>query len=204
MQIIEIKKDIGKDLSQIIFDDESCLNISADTISVFSLKIGSDISVELYQDILEYNTSKKILNETAKLLSKKSFSAKDLFNKLIKKGYSDKSSSIAIEKMKELGYINDERYSLNLSESLIEKNKSLNFIRAKLESHNIDKEIISKVLSGICNNQNEQILKLIRKKFKNLDINDEKSFDRVAAFLERNGFESDDIEKVLNCIKRGF
>ena len=52
-----------------------------------------------------------------------------------------------LEKMKELGYINDERYAENAVRRLSESGKSTRFIRQKLSAEGISEDVLEKYLS---------------------------------------------------------
>ena len=92
-----------------------------------------------------------------RLLSYRDHSVKELINKLVMKGHNRNYSEIAAEKLREYGYLNDERYARFMAESLVErKGMSVRAVRTELLSKGISKEIADKLLH--CDRRQRSIL----------------------------------------------
>ncbi|MDR3048241.1 MAG: recombination regulator RecX [Elusimicrobiota bacterium] len=133
------------------------------------------------------------------MLAKSSYSAKMLYDKLLKKDYDEQTTQETIDKLKERGFINDEKYAQNRIENSIKKGKSLNLIALDLSERGIDSEIINRLINKNKSQitTQEQIQNIIDKKFKNLDLSIIKNFNRAVSYLLRQGFEQEDIEKFI-------
>jgi regulatory protein len=142
------------------------------------------------------------IKETAlSLLSKKSYSAKKLSEKLKDKGYQDLQIGQEIERLKKLKFIDDAAFAASFTERLFKKNKGVLLIEIELKKCGIDSEIAAAAIKEICGGKEayEQILEVMRKKYKNVDMKDEKFLSKVGAFFIARGFAHDDIEKAFNA-----
>ncbi|MDR3244480.1 MAG: recombination regulator RecX [Elusimicrobiota bacterium] len=206
MQIKKITKiKTKKNLFKVYFDDDTDIVLTADSIVKFNLNIGLQINQDEYAEILSYDKRNQIMDDALGIISKRSVSEKMIFDKLISKGYEENSARNAINRLKELGYIDDEKYAQTIAEYLLKKSKGSNMIDYELQKRGIEPAIIAKTLANINKQKTPcgQILEIINKKFKNSDLKDEKSFAKTALFFERRGFLQEDIEKALQIARDG-
>ena len=107
-----------------------------------------------------------------------------------------KSADKAVERMEELGLVNDESYALHYAQKLIfTKHMSKNAVVYELARKGIDKELAAEILDEIEVDSSEQIRMIIDKKYKN--ISDEKIRRRAVAALQRLGYRWDEIKGVI-------
>ena len=84
-----------------------------------------------------------------RLLSYRDHSEKELINKLVQKGHKKEYAEAAARKLKEYGYINDERYAQSLAETLVErKGLSVAGVRNELFRKGISKEIVNNYIKN--------------------------------------------------------
>jgi regulatory protein len=191
-----------KNIFNVSFVGAEDARLCADTIARFLIKNDLEISDNEYKEIISYDRAALISAEAFNLIAKRSLSAKSLSDKLALKNYDKNEIENIVEKMKNLGYINDEKFALDYAEYLNKKAKGSVFIEAELKKHQIDKEIISKILQELKNNipPYRQIAEILKTKYKNADFRDKKNLVKAALFFERRGFEKDDIDKAFRSI----
>lgn len=128
-------------------------------------------------------------------LSVASHSKKGLYKKLIRL-YPEEACQKAVDKMEELGYIDDEKYAKNACEVLSSRGLSNSAIVAKLIASGVPSPLAKECVNDAANDQLEQIDYIIQKKYINR-LGDEKSVEKVVAALARRGFSFRDIRSAI-------
>lgn len=132
-----------------------------------------------------------------RLLSYRDHSEKEMINKLVQKGHKNCYAVSATEKLKEYGYINDERYAQNYAESLLErKGMSINGIKSELFRKGISREIADNVAESLDIDPVLRIIDLLNTKYKR-NLSDEKGVKKTIAALQRLGYRWSDINSAL-------
>lgn len=136
-----------------------------------------------------------------RLLSYRDHSVKELVNKLVMKGHNRNYSEIAAEKLREYGYLNDERYARFMAESLVErKGMSTRAVRTELLSKGISKEIADNVIENLDFDPILRIIDLLNTKYSR-KISDEKGVRRTTASLQRLGYKWSDINAAFRRLE---
>ncbi|MDR0401766.1 MAG: RecX family transcriptional regulator, partial [Endomicrobium sp.] len=163
---------------KIYFDNnKESLVIPVDSIVKFNIKIGMNITRDVYKRILLYSKSKNVIFEAMILASKRFYSTNDLKKKLIKKKYKHENVVKAIEKLKEFNYINDNEFVKNRVLYLLKKCNGEILIKHKLRKHGFDDEMINNAIKNIKVGDIivKQIVAVLKLKFKNLELKDKNS-----------------------------
>ncbi|MDR1196446.1 MAG: recombination regulator RecX [Endomicrobium sp.] len=204
MQINKIEKIRNrKDIFKVFFDSGENILISADSIVKFGLKEGADLTDEELKRISSFDKSGRACADALALVGKRSYSSKSLYDKLIQKGYDSKDAKAAVGRLKELNYINDEKFTKIYAQYLKNRGKGEYAIRAELEKHAIDKNTINETLELLKSEEepHEQIIAIIKNKFKKFDYKNKNEVRKTAAFFLRRGFSSQTIAKALREYK---
>jgi regulatory protein len=136
-----------------------------------------------------------------RLLSYRDHSVKELINKLVMKGHNRNYSEIAAEKLREYGYLNDERYARFIAESLVErKGMSVRAVRTELLSKGISKEIADNITENLDFDPILRIIDLLNTKYSR-KISDEKGVKRTVASLQRLGYRWSDINTAFRRLE---
>ncbi|MEE1066447.1 MAG: regulatory protein RecX [Acutalibacteraceae bacterium] len=145
--------------------------------------------------------SRLAFNSAMFSLDLRDHSERELRTKLSRK-YDENSVNTAMEKLIDLGLVNDRRYAELLVRELYERKKyGRNRVKNELYKRGIDSEIINEVIEEY-ENESEQdniqtIVDIIRKKYYNKLI-DEKSRQKVVAALVRLGYSFSDIRQAMS------
>lgn len=136
-----------------------------------------------------------------RFLSYRDHSAKELINKLVQKGHKREYSENAVEKLKEYGYVNDERYAKFLAESLSErKGMNTRAIKSELLQKGISKEIADNIIESLDFDPILRIIDLLKTKYSR-KISDEKGIKRTVASLQRLGYRWSDINAAFRRLE---
>ena len=118
------------------------------------------------------------------------------------KGGVDRDSAVkAIERFKELGYINDRDFAFEYTEYLLNsKRYSLNRVKQELFYKGVSKDIISEAIDGIETDQAQTVINIINKSYVR-KLNEEGGREKVIAALMRRGFSYSDIKEAFNRLE---
>jgi regulatory protein len=204
MKIERIEKvKLKKNMVKLFFDSGKNLIVFADSVVKFGIKTGNNISENDYKNILSFDEANKVMTYALFLVSKRSYSSKVLQEKLIQKGYDIKYIVKVINRLKELNYINDENFSKSYATYLSQKGNGEFFIKAKLRKQGIKEELIINVLKNVKIEfpPYEQIVKILKVKFKDLDMRNRSLVKNAVTFLLRRGFSLQEIAKTFREYK---
>lgn len=145
--------------------------------------------------------SRLAFNSAMFSLDLRDHSQREMRKKLSAK-FDENSANEAVEKLVDLGLINDRRYAENLTRELFERKKyGKNRVKNELFRRGIDSEIINDVIENYENENDtdnvKTIVDIIRKKYYNKLV-DEKSRQRVVAALVRLGYSFSDIRQAMS------
>lgn len=204
MIIEKIEKVKGrKNIFKVFSDKGGNMLLCADSIVKFAIKAGMSLSVKELEDILSFDMAGRVVSDALALAAKRSYSRENLYKKLILKGYDAENANAAVERLKELNYINDEKYAREYALYLISRGKGEYALRAGLEKAGISKDLIKNVLESVksAGEPYEQIIKIMRKKFGDFDPENKNEIRKIAAFFLRRGFPLQEIGKAFRKYK---
>ena len=184
-----------KAMSALYLDGEYVMNLDTRTLIENRFDVGKDIDDEDLHEIIRLSNDRRAKEKALWLISYRDHSKKELADK-IKRTCDEESADKAVERMEELGLVNDESYALHYAQKLIfTKHMSKNAVVYELARKGIDKELAAEILDEIEVDSSEQIRIIIDKKYKN--ISDEKIRRRAVAALQRLGYRWDEIKGVI-------
>lgn len=184
-----------KAMSALYLDGEYVMNLDTRTLTENRIDVGKDIDDEDLHEIIRLSNERRAKEKALWLISYRDHSKKELADK-IKRTCDEESADKAVERMEELGLVNDESYALRYAQKLIfTKHMSKNAVVYELVRKGIDKELAAEILEEIEVDVSEQIRIIIDKRYKN--ISDEKTRRRAVAALQRLGYRWDEIKGVI-------
>lgn len=184
-----------KAMSALYLDGEFVMNLDTQTLIENRFDVGREINDEDLKEIIELSNERRAKEKALWLISYRSHSKKELTDK-IRRTCDNDSAEKAVERMEELGLVNDEEFARQYARKLlIQKKMTKRTALFELSRKGIDKETAEAVLDEIDVDYRENIREIIEKKYKN--IQDEKIKRRAVAALQRLGYGWDDIKAVL-------
>lgn len=197
--IISHSKGRGKKI-HILIDDEYQITTDVDFWAENYIKDGTDITEEQWNELVTAINYKKAVNKCYDLLSRRDHSVKELRDKLLRT-VDEASADKAIDKMLELGYLDDERYAVILLNHLVnEKRMSKSFIKQEMYKRGLSADIIAYTLEDAEIDNSSNCAELILTKYKN-KLNIEGGKEKVTASLMRKGFSYYDIKSAFDMIE---
>ena len=184
----------------LLLDDEYQITTDIDFWAEHYFKDGCEITQEEWESLTDSIYYKKAVDKCYDLLSRRDHSVKELKTKLLRT-VDEKNADKAIEKMLELGYLDDEKYARNLVKYLAQtRNMSKNHIKQEMFKRGIPNEIINSVMEDYEFDNVSSVVDLILTKYRN-KLNNEDGNKKVIASLMRKGFSYSDIKNAFYRIE---
>lgn len=181
----------------IFIDNEYQITTNEDFWAENFIKDETEINDEEWQTLVDKINYSKAINKCYDLLSRRDHSVKEIKTKLLRT-VDENNAQRAIDRMIELGYLNDEKYAEKLLEYLIEnKRMSKAHIKQEMFKRGVPNEIISSLLEYAEIDNVSSICDLIQTKYRN-KLNAENGKEKVIASLMRKGFSYSDIKSAFN------
>ena len=124
------------------------------------------------------------------LLARREHSAREVEQKLVKKGYAKPDAEKAVDALRSGGQQSDSRYAENLIRARVTAGYGPRYIEAELRSHGIDPRTQAAELSA--HDWNALAANQVRRQYGAL-TRDPKERNRAVQFLARRGFPTDAI-----------
>ncbi len=149
------------------------------------------------EKIVNLNLMMSALSFALKLLSRKDYSVSEIEEKLRNANFAESDINKTVEKLKNYGYLNDEKFSLLFIESKTKKKPvGKELLAHQLRKKKVTNETIEKTLSNL--DENELIAKAIEKRLslrgKPKNLNEAK---KLYDYLIRQGFSADLVTETL-------
>ena len=184
----------------LLLDDEYQITTDIDFWAEHYFKDGTEITQEEWESLTDSIYYKKAVDKCYDLLSRRDHSVKELKTKLLRT-VDEKNADKAIEKMLELGYLDDEKYARNLVKYLAQtRNMSKNHIKQEMFKRGIPNEIINSVMEDYEFDNVSCVVDLILTTYRN-KLNNEDGNKKVIASLMRKGFSYSDIKNAFYRIE---
>ena len=195
-QIIEL----SKNRSKVYIDQEFAFVLYKGELRLHHIAEGHEMKEDDYYEIFHTILPKRAKLRAMNLLQKRTYTEKQLRDKLREGFYPEEILEEAISYVKSFHYVDDEQYALDYLNYNVGR-KSLRQIEMDLYQKGISQEIYTKALSlweadGGKQDEQEIIRELLEKKHYQTDC-DLKTKQKVYGFLLRKGYSSDAITRAM-------
>ncbi len=185
------------------FDNFDDVILNKDVFNKSMLSVGIDISEDELEKLILLSSEIDVKTKALQLLTRRSHSALELKNKLLKRNFGADIISKILIQLEERNYLDDENFAFLFAEEKITKKKqSLNKVKADLFQRGISKQIIDEIIEKY--QDDEIILKNIKyladKKLSFLQhkySDNEVLKHKIVEYLFRKGYEFEKIKLVI-------
>ena len=191
----------NKELFFLKLSNGSIYEISKDVLISSSLRQGQNIEKSFLDDVLEKQQRSDIKSAALSLLSYRMRSQKELYTKLMQKGYPSNPVKSVISKFEKKGWLNDHEFGLAFSKDQINRNSigpiSLKY---KLKEYIDSDELISVIVKSVYADMKvDGIIYNVLKRFEPSKIkNDNNLRQKLINKLKRKGHYWQDIDESIN------
>lgn len=197
--IMKAQKGRGSKI-HLLLDDEYKITTDIDFWNENFVKDGTDLTEEEWEALVVKINYRKAFNKCADLLSRRDHSVKELKDKLLRT-VDAVSAEKAIERFKELGYLDDAKFAENFANHLYENKKySDNHVRQELFKRGISRDIVAQIIENATVDPVETITAITEKKYYS-KLHAPNGREKVIAALMRKGFSYGDIKEALYRIE---
>lgn len=189
------------------FEDRDAEFLDREIVSRYNLKAGISLPLSAWEEIKAEEEYRKARERALYLLDYRDYSYVDLFHKL-EKNYSEDTCYRVMDKLVELGAINDRRYAAGLARHYVEV-KRFGRMRAfrEMRSKGLTSEVINLALDVYDEDEDttwyDRLYELVEKKYLRY-LEDEKGVNKVKNALVRYGYKYDLIKEVLRDIEEEY
>lgn len=191
----EKQKKENCDRYNLYLDGKFFSGIEAETIVKFGLKNGRDIDKDKIEEIVEESESNYAFNKALKLLSKSIKTENEVASYLKSKKINDNSINLALNKLKEYRYIDDNIYIENYV-NFYKQKYGKNKIRQNLIQKGLEKDVIELYLNYDDEEEINKIVTEIKKQSKQKEI-DLKLKQKIIRNLAYKGYNFDLIKNAF-------
>lgn len=195
--LITATEERKKSMTALFIDGEYAVSIDTMTFLSSGKKTGSEISDEELYELIEKSKISRAKEKALYLIEYRSRTRRELLNRLIPL-YGESASELAVERLEEVGLIDDEAYAREYAESLIYKKK---FSRERslfeMLKKGIEKYIAEEILDELESDPIEQIRDLLETKFYR-NLSDEKGRTKTVNSLKTMGYRWSDIKDAMS------
>jgi len=134
------------------------------------------------------------------LLDKRDYSRKELLRKLTEKGISDADANAALDRLCELGFVDDARYAPIVMRHYAARGYGRRRVAQELQRRGIPKELWDEALSQMPE-QDEELDRLLRSRLRGADPDDRAALKKAADALLRRGYGWDEINEAVERLR---
>lgn len=158
----------------------------------------SQSDLEEYFEKAEYRAATVFV---LKRLSIKAYLASELQNKLVEHYVSEATAERVIQECRRLGYLNDEEWLNGFVQRQIARKLGPMAILMKLRAKGVSQEKAEELVGALDNEdgRKERIMNLLTTRYRNRDLSDFKSREKVIASLIRKGFSFSDVKEAIRA-----
>ncbi len=163
-----------------------------------------EITEDELTELLSSVGFRRAYNKALDFLSRRPYSEKEIKRKLKEKDFDESAIEYAVNRLKELSLLDDERYAETLAEHLYTNKKyGAKRILQELLFRGIDRETAQNAISALDKDSVNSIVLLLEHKFKG-KFNDEKGKQRTVSSLLRYGYSYSDIKTAFKSVSQTF
>ena len=186
-----------KGLSALYIDGEFALKLDTEVLLSHRVDVGCDIDDEKLKAVIDASNIKRAKDKAMWLISYRDHTKRELIDKVAKDSSRDAAIK-AVERLEELGLVNDERFAQRYAQELLNtKRMSPSGAVRKLVEKGIDRELARDTVEQLNCDIDENIKAIIDKKYSK-NLSDEKGRRRCVNALMRLGYSYSDIKSALS------
>lgn len=192
----------------IFIDQKYSFSADYDEIVEFNIKVNAELTEDELEDILYRLQYKKALSKAFYILNIKSRTQQEIENKLKSLDFDQSIIAKVLERLKELGYLNDLDFSRQwIYTSMSIKPVGKRKLSASLRAKGVDQSVIDNAIESSGYNDLDTAIELVNKKLrtsgKGMETEEDKgkAFAKLYRYLLYRGIDYDTAKKAINsCI----
>jgi regulatory protein len=207
MKIVSITKHKRKkNYYFVCFDEGEAVSLPDEVILRHGLANGCELTEDELNDIIKEEETYAAMDTSLHLLGFRQRSSRELRDRLRQNKISDPVIDRTATRLRELGYLNDQRFAKDYAQSLGQKGKGPYLIKAELLKKGIDRETVSEIMADFKESgeqERERLKTLAECKLRQMQgLPPRVVAQRLAGFLARRGFSPEAVHDALRLLKQ--
>ena len=149
---------------------------------------------------LETGSAEAAKLKALSLLDRRDYSRAELLRKLTEKGFDAAASETALDRLTELGFVDDARYAPIVVRHYAAKGYGAQRIRAELQRRGIPKQLWDAAMAEMPE-QDETLDRLLRARLRGADVSDRAALKKATDALRRKGYGWDEISDAVERVR---
>ena len=184
-----------KDLYLLEFDNGQTVRAGAGLIASFSLAPGAELEAARFAALQEEAARARTRRRAANILSARSMSERELYDRLLEKGEPAENAADAVARLVEIGALDDAAYAQSIVRHYSARGYGPARIRSELYRRKVGREHWDAALAGIPED-NEAIDRLLAARLRG-QAPEGKALKRATDALARRGFSWEEIRSAV-------
>jgi len=179
-----------------LFVDGQPVLLDTETLLLQGIRAGQTITPEDLAVLQDASDRNRAYEKALYLLEYRPHSRQELLTKVLRE-YPESAAVQAVERVTELGLIDDAAYAADLAEEFLNR-RGYGIHRAKMEllKRGIDRDLAQQVLSEVDTDPLAQLTEIIAKKYRPLPT-EPREVQKVVAAMVRRGYEFSQVRQAL-------
>lgn len=184
----------------VFLDDSFAFSLEAEVVVRAALRVGQELTPRQEEELSGADRYQRCLNAASRFLSYRPRSESEVRQRLLKHGYDTGSINKAINRLKELGLVDDTEFARFWAENREQFSpRSRRLMKLELQRKGLDRDIIEEAVTVV--NEDESAYRAAGKKARSLSLSDYHVFrQRLGAYLGRRGFGYDVVKRTIEKI----
>ena len=185
-----------KGMSALFVEGEYLMSVDTVTLMSSGIKAGADVIEDELEELKEKSDINRAKEKALYLIEYRARSRREITDKLVPL-YGEAAAEAAVERLEELGLINDEDFARDLARQLMERKKySAGRTVFELVKKGIDKELAEEITEELDDDPSARITEILNTRYRGR-LSDEKGVNRAVSGLRAMGYSWYDIKDAL-------
>lgn len=195
MTITELKQTHGERYV-LVLDDGSVVKTTLAVVTDCSLYAGRELSAGELDEITGASRLERAKLRAMRIISARPMSCRELYDRLVEKGESERDAAACVEYLLGLRFLNDADYAAMTVRHYAARGYGRRRIRDELYRRKVPRELWDEALEQLPE-QDGELDRLLEKRLRGIDPDDRGAMQKAAAALARRGFSWDEIKEAI-------
>ncbi len=195
MTITELKQTHGERYV-LVLDDGSVVKTTLAVVTDCSLYAGRELSAGELDEITNASRLERAKLRAMRIISARPMSCRELYDRLVEKGESERDAAACVEYLLGLRFLNDADYAAMTVRHYAARGYGRRRIRDELYRRKVPRELWDEALEQLPE-QDGELDRLLEKRLRGTDPDDRAAIQKATAALARRGFGWQEIKEAI-------